>query len=262
LTAKAFVPDASAPGDRPGSRLYRTGDLARFGPNGLQVLGRNDQQLKIRGYRIEPGEIETLLTEHEAVTAAAVVACDLAAGDRRLMAFLIAAQATNPPDPSLLRQHLADRLPHYMLPQGYVFVDQFPLTPNRKIDRIVLSLDPRALPTTRPEGAGISPPRTATERTVAAIWRQVLNLERINVHDNFFDLGGHSLLMAEVQGLLSAELEREVAIVDLFRYPTIGDLARFLSGEEPTSMAPRVEARAESRRSGLRRRREQQRRRR
>lgn len=192
LTAEKFVPDSV--GLEPGRRLYRTGDLARYLPSGaIEFLQRLDDQVKVRGFRIELGEIETTLRAHPSVGQAAVTTYTAAPGDKRLVAYLVLAdQQTTVSD---LRAFLGERLPGYMIPSIFMLLDSLPLSPNGKLDR-------RALPA--PEGerpvleTAFVAPRTAAERTLAAIWQEALGLERVGVHDNFFELGGDSLLTLRV----------------------------------------------------------------
>ncbi|HEX8431133.1 MAG TPA: amino acid adenylation domain-containing protein, partial [Longimicrobium sp.] len=183
ITAERFLDDPFHPG-----RMYRTGDLGRWLPDGtLEYLGRNDHQVKIRGFRIELGEIQARLAEHEGVRDAVVLAREDAPGDRRLVAWYVAADGV---EPEALRARLAAKLPEYMVPAAYVRVDRLPLTPNGK-------LDTRALPA--PEGGAYAArpyeaPNGETETLLAAIWAELLGVERVGRLDNFFELGGHSLL--------------------------------------------------------------------
>ncbi|EQB97863.1 hypothetical protein B738_28397, partial [Photorhabdus temperata subsp. temperata M1021] len=185
LTAERFLIDPFS--DQPGARMYRTGDLARYLPEGdLVFVGRNDQQMKIRGFRIEPGEIEARLMECPAVREAAVLA--LGDGpDKRLVAYVAAAAEDGLVNS--LRTRLSALLPDYMVPAAFVRLEAFPLTPNGKLDR-------RALPA--PDEAAFArqayeAPQGETEAALAAIWRELLGIEHISRHDNFFALGGHSL---------------------------------------------------------------------
>jgi aryl carrier-like protein len=193
----------------------------------IEFLGRNDHQVKIRGFRIELGEIEAKLGSHEQIKEAVVVAREDAGGEKRLVAYLtVKAEAI--PSAGELRSYLKQSLPEYMVPAAYVVLGSLPLTPNGKVDR-------KALP--RPEAqhaaGAYAAPETATDRAVAEVWQQVLRVERVGLHDNFFDLGGHSLLLMQVQGQLRRLLEREVPIVDLFRHPTVASLGRHLrNGDE------------------------------
>ncbi len=221
LTAMRFIPDPFAA--RPGARLYRSGDLARRLPDGdIDYLGRIDFQVKIRGFRIELGEIEAVIEKHPSVLHAAILAREDRPGDRRLVAYVVPRDATLSLED--LRGALRQRLPEYMVPAAFVVLGALPLTANGKLDR-------RALPA--PDAASRGPvvaPRTATEEAIAAVWREVLGLPAVGVEDSFFDLGGHSLLIVQVHRLLAGQFP-ELAVVDLFRYPTISALAQFLSKE-------------------------------
>ncbi|HEX2094481.1 MAG TPA: amino acid adenylation domain-containing protein, partial [Longimicrobiaceae bacterium] len=187
LTAERFVADPF--GGEPGARLYRTGDLGRWSADGrIELAGRKDAQVKVRGYRIEPGEIEARLAEHAAVREAVVVAREDAPGERRLVAYYVGAGETVGVES--LRAHLSESLPEYMVPAAYVRLEALPLTPNGKLDR-------GALPA--PEGDayarhGYEAPVGETEMALAALWSEVLGVERVGRHDHFFRLGGHSLL--------------------------------------------------------------------
>ncbi|XP_031637575.1 uncharacterized protein LOC116350005, partial [Contarinia nasturtii] len=192
LTAERFLCDPFS--ESPTARMYRTGDLARYLPDGnLVYLGRTDQQIKIRGFRIEPGEIEARLMEHPSVCEAVVLPWkDEIDSDTRLVAYLVA-----DPDASLannLRNHLASLLPDYMVPAAYVCLSSLPLTPNGKLDR-------RALPAPGDEAFArqlYEEPRGEMEEKLTAIWSELLGIERISRHDNFFALGGHSLLIVKM----------------------------------------------------------------
>ncbi|HEX8695774.1 MAG TPA: amino acid adenylation domain-containing protein, partial [Longimicrobium sp.] len=218
LTAERFVPD---PFGAAGARLYRTGDRARWRADGtLEYLGRLDEQVKVRGYRIEPGEIEAVLRRHESVREGVVVAREDAPGDRRLVAYVVGRDDSEP-QPSELRAHLAGRLPDYMVPSAFVVLDHLPLTPSGKVDR-------RALPApdaARPEGdAGYAAPRTRAEEVLAGIWAEVLGLERVGVHDNFFELGGDSILSIQVVSRARAAGLR-ITPRQIFDHPTAAELA-------------------------------------
>jgi len=224
LTAERFVPDPYS--DRLGARLYKTGDLARYHADGnIEFIGRMDNQVKIRGYRIELGEIEAVLNEYHLVRECVVMAEPDKSGSNRLMAYFVASGETAPKVEEL-RAFLGQKLPEYMIPSAFVVLDAMPLTPGRKIDR-------RALPNLtgiRPDlDAAFVPPRNSMEKSIAAIWEQVLDLEQIGVHDNFFDLGGHSLLMAQVYDRLQKVVDKKISMVELLEYPTISSLARFLN---------------------------------
>ena len=221
LTAERFVPNPFA--DVPGERLYRTGDLARYRTDGaLEYIGRTDQQVKIRGQRIELGEITSRLVEFDVIREAVVVAQE-GPGGARLVAYAVA-QPHESIDATELRERLGQVLPDYMVPSVVVMLDALPLTPNGKVDR-------KALP--EPDFASSSqyePPQGETEETLAAIWSEVLGVERVGRHDNFFELGGHSLLALSVlERLRTRGLESQVRT--LFQSPELAAFAKALSLE-------------------------------
>jgi amino acid adenylation domain-containing protein len=239
LTAQKYLPTPF--GEERGARLYRTGDRARHWADGtLEFLGRTDTQVKIRGFRIELGEIETALGGHPGVREAVVLVREDTRGDKRLVACVIPA---GEPAPALaeLRRFLKTRLPEYMLPSELALRDAWPVTATGKLDRRALLENAAERPARRTALGGTTPagaPRgTALERTIAAIWAEVIGLDEVSVRENFFDLGGHSLLMIEVQARLGEALGREVAMVDLFQYPTIAALAEHLEGTRPAPHA-------------------------
>jgi len=220
LTAERFVPDPFR-----GGRMYRTGDRARFREDGrIDFLGRLDHQVKIRGHRIELGEIEALLARHEAVSEAVVVAREDHLGDQRLVAYVIAKRVPA----EVLKTHLRQSLPEFMVPSHLVFLDSFPKTPNGKIDRKALPSPARlsSIPV-----ASFAAPSTGLEAKIGAIWEKVLGKERVSIDDNFFDIGGHSLLVVRVHGELKGAVERPVSLTDLYRFPTIRALAGHLAAE-------------------------------
>jgi amino acid adenylation domain-containing protein len=243
LTAERFVPHPWS--QEPGARLYRTGDLARRRPaGGLEFLGRIDHQVKVRGFRIELGEIEAALSRHPAV-AQAVVTARREGEESRLVAYVV--PAGEAPPAGGLREHLRRSLPEYMLPSAFVVLGALPLNPSGKVDR-------KALPA--PEGtreaasaAVYADPGNELERTLAGVWREVLKVDRVGVDDNFFDLGGHSLLAAQVHARLAGLAEREVELLDLFRYPTVASLAAFLGGGAAAASPRAGLARAAARRT-------------
>ena len=206
-----------------GSRLYRTGDRARYRPDGnIEFLGRLDNQVKIRGHRVEPGEIEAALNQHAAVKECAVVACKReSSGEKELVGYIVPNQdsVASASDP---RSFLRQKLPDYMIPSSFVFLNALPLTPNGKIDR-------NALPS--PEGErphldqGFVEPRSEIEKLVAQVWLEVLKLEKVGVYDNFFDLGGHSLLATRVVARLRANFSVDLPLRKLFELPTVAGLA-------------------------------------
>ncbi|MET0396201.1 MAG: amino acid adenylation domain-containing protein [Longimicrobiaceae bacterium] len=240
LTAERFVPDPFGKGM--GGRLYRTGDRARWRQDGtLEYLGRIDHQVKVRGYRIELGEIEAMLCRHADVADCSVVVREDTPGEKRLVAYVVGSATTEE-----LRSHLRQSLPEYMSPAAIVRLDSLPFTPNGKLDR-------RALPVPRVVGCGMRP-RTTLESKIATIWQELLGVEVVGVEDSFFDLGGHSLLLAQLQTRLATDLRHEVRMVDLFRYPTIRVLATHLQGAEGGGATEEGEGRGEARKAALGRR--------
>ncbi|MES2940790.1 MAG: amino acid adenylation domain-containing protein [Pseudomonadota bacterium] len=219
LTAERFVPNPFGP---PGARMYRTGDLARRLAGGdLDYLGRIDHQVKIRGFRIELGEIEAALAARPGVREALVLAREDVPGDKRLVAYVLPADAGTHPPSEDLHAALQQSLPHYMVPAHYVVVEGWPLTSNGKVDR-------NALPAPDAHGAsaGHVAPRTQTEAALARIWAEVLQREQVGVEDDFFALGGHSLLATRVIAKLHAAFGSGLGLRALFEAPTVARLAR------------------------------------
>jgi amino acid adenylation domain-containing protein len=224
LTAERFVPDAFSA--QPGARIYRTGDRARWTErtdalthsrtHALEYLGRLDAQVKVRGFRIEPGEIEAVLRRHPAVVECAVVARAAGVGDTRLVAYLVGAAEAD-----ALRAHVRRSLPEYMVPNAFVPLDALPLTPNGKLDRKALPALERALA----EKTYVAP-RTPVEEVLAGIWAEVLRREQVGVHDSFFDLGGHSLLIMRLLAGVQATFNQELSIRTVFSMPTLEAMAR------------------------------------
>ena len=232
LTAEKFLPD---PFSRvPGSRLYRTGDSARFRADGtIEFLGRLDHQVKVRGYRIELGEIEAVLARYPDIAESVVVAREDGHGDKRLVAYLVyAGESTS--SVNELRNFLRERLPEYMIPSAFVTLNALPLTPNGKLDR-------RALPA--PENlrreleVEYVAPRTEPEQIIARIWQEVLHVEKPGVNDNFFDLGGNSLLLVRVHSKLREAFGKEISLIEMFRYPTITLLVKLVGEEDDKKVA-------------------------
>jgi amino acid adenylation domain-containing protein len=223
LTAEKFIPDPFRPGA--GGRLYRTGDLARYLPDGtLECLGRIDHQVKVRGYRIELGEIETLLGQHPAVRACVVVARKEESGVDSLAAYLLVKPGQEAA-PEAFRAFLQDRLPDYMVPSHFVTLEAFPLTPNGKIDRKALPAPDSAATEGRPPFVA---PRTEVEWDLTEVWMDVLKVKPIGVHDNFFDLGGHSFLAAVLMARIKQQLGQSLPLGTLFEAPTVEKLAAVL----------------------------------
>ena len=244
ITAERFVPDPFA--GAPGERLYRTGDLVRWRPDGeLEFLGRVDHQVKIRGFRVEPGEIEAALRGHPEVHDAAVVLKPGPGGDPRLVAYTVRERTVDAP--ADLKAHLRERLPEFMVPAVFVELPALPLTPSGKVDR-------RALPepaAARPEAAAYVAPKSELERSIAAVWRDLLGIDRIGLEDNFFDLGAHSLLLVRAHASLREALGRELTVIDLFRHPSVGALARHLLSQEEKPSFHQVEDLVQRQRAGL-----------
>lgn len=226
-------------------RLYKTGDRVRYLPDGnLEFLGRVDQQVKIRGYRIEPGEIEAHLTQHPIVREAVVVAREDQPGDKRLVAYVVfnPGAACGSDD---LRHYLRSKLPEYQVPASFMLLKRLPLTPNGKVDRQALPApDPL-----RPElVATYIAPSNEIEQAIAGVWQTVLQLDQVGLHDNFFDLGGHSLLLVQVHQQLCQCFEQEISISDLFQYPTVSTLADYFRSPQADA-GPSSQARAQARKT-------------
>jgi acyl carrier protein len=230
-----------------GARLYRTGDLARYLPGGeIEYLGRVDEQVKVRGYRIEPGEIEALLNQHPALSEAVVLARQDRLGEKQLVAYLVLSQTESPQAESRdersderssesrssgskwwrvseeVREYLRERLPEYMIPGVWMEMEELPLTPSGKVDRLALPApggDRREFMNT------YVAPRNREEEMLANIWSQVLGLERVGVHDNFFELGGHSLLATQVISRVLDAFHFELPVRAMFEAPTVAGLA-------------------------------------
>jgi amino acid adenylation domain-containing protein len=220
LTAERFIPHPFSA--EPGQRLYRTGDLARYRPDGtLEFLGRRDGQVKVRGFRIELGEVEAALTRHEGVGECVVVA-RAEEGDKHLVGYVVAAAGAHAPSDGALRVHLKELLPDYMIPTSFVCLDALPLTPNGKVDRNALPAPDQTRPAS---GAEFVAPRTPVEELLAALWCQVLRVERVGIEDNFFEAGGHSLLATQLMARVSAAFRVELPLRTLFESPTVAGLA-------------------------------------
>jgi acyl-coenzyme A synthetase/AMP-(fatty) acid ligase len=233
-SAERFLPDPFA--KSPGARLYRTGDLVRHRPQGgLEYLGRLDHQVKIRGFRIELGEIEAVLAGHPGVEAGVVTVRELASGDRQLTAYLVFGRQQ--PTITELRRYLKKTLPSHMVPSSFVVLDALPLTENGKVDRGALpSLGGRG-----DGGEGYVAPRTPMEMFVAAVWQEALGLERVGVHDNFFDLGGHSLLSLRVLARIEERVGRRLGPRELI-FQTLGQFAATCEGSARLADPSRADA--------------------
>jgi amino acid adenylation domain-containing protein len=229
----------------PGSRLYRTGDLARWLPDGtLECLGRVDDQVKIRGYRVELGEIESVILEQPGIRQAVVAARADSSGLKRMAAYIVPEDSANPAIESRLRDALKQKLPDYMIPSAFVVVAELPLTPNGKVDR-------KALPAPSYENAQAAHefvgPRNETERALAAIWTEVLKVERIGINDDFFDLGGHSLLAIRALSRIRNVFEVDLSPRAFFSRSTIAGLAKALvEAQTANAGIARIEPRTEN----------------
>ncbi|MDC0772322.1 amino acid adenylation domain-containing protein, partial [Streptomyces sp. HD] len=237
LTARSFLPH---PFSRdPDARIYRTGDLARWTPDGnIEFLGRSDHQLKIRGHRVELGEIDAAVTAYPGVAQAVTVLRQEQPGDKRLVSYVVRDQpGTAAPDARAtmradLRRFLKQRLPEYMVPNAFVFLEQLPLSANGKIDRQAL-----------PEPSGLRAefdehyvaPRTDAENTLARIWADVLGVDRVGIHDRFFDLGGHSLLAMRVVSRIARDLGSDMSVGELFSHPSVAALAGHLEARSDSA---------------------------
>jgi amino acid adenylation domain-containing protein len=243
LTAERFIPHHLS--REHGARLYRTGDLAKYLPDGqLEYVGRADTQVKVRGFRIELGEIEAALREHAQIEQAVVIVREDHAGEKRLVAYVVPSSiapaaattttTTTAPTAAELRNFLSGTLPDYMLPSAFVVLESLPLNSSGKLDR-------KALPNpdqSRPElSMPFLSPSTQMEEMIAGIWAEVLRLDKVGVDDNFFDLGGHSLMSVRVHERIRSTLSIDVPLLKLFQHSTVRTLAAFLSGEQETQSA-------------------------
>src|SRR6185503_1985732 len=226
LTAERFIADPFS--GRSGARLYRSGDLGRFLADGeTEYLGRIDQQVKVRGFRVEPGEIEATLEEHPTVQESAVVAHADAIGNNRLVAYVVSAHEFSA---ETLRNHLRQRLPEYMLPAVIVEIKTLPLTPNGKVDRRALP-PPDNLPAR--SSKNFEAPRTETEQILAAIWSEVLEIVPVGIHDNFFEMGGDSILSIQVVAR-AKEAGMILTPKQLFQCQTVAELAHVVRTDHDT----------------------------
>jgi acyl-coenzyme A synthetase/AMP-(fatty) acid ligase len=229
LTAQRFIPDVFTPNSD--GRLYRTGDSARYLPNGdLEYLGRIDQQVKIRGFRIELGEISAAITAQGSVADSVVVVRESGPGEKVLVAYLVRRPSAEV-DLAALRQSLRQRLPEYMMPAAFVYIDKLPLTVNGKLD--VNALPPPAAPE-QPRMAPVASTGSALESDIAAIWRDVLAIPTPGLDQNFFDVGGNSMNLVEVHARMQVLLARDFSITELFAHATVRALAAHFA---PTTVA-------------------------
>jgi acyl carrier protein len=251
LTASHFIPHPFS--REKGARLYKTGDSALYLPDGnIEFLGRLDQQVKIRGFRIELEEIEAVLVQYPGVEQAMVLVSEKAPNDYYLRACIV---PNGGPAPAVddLRAFLKEHLPQYMIPSSFVFQEALPLLPNGKLDRKVVQQE-----TLREESrAAYIGPRTELEEVISKVWEESLRLDQVSTKDNFFDVGGHSLLMVKVQSKLKEALNREISMTDLFKYPTISSLAQYLNnGQSESASQDQIQSRAERQKEAVQRRRQ------
>ncbi len=249
LTAEQFIPNPL--NHIPGSRLYRTGDCGRYQPDGLiEYIGRIDNQVKVRGFRIELGEIETLLLEHSIVEAAIAIARMSHNDIRDIIGYVVltknAADAVSLENLTKeLHSYLYSRIPSYMMPTSFVVLDALPLTSNGKVDRKALSQIevPQAT-----SNQAFSAPQNAVEEAIATVWQEVLETKSLSVESNFYDIGGNSLLMVRVLARLHKAFPKQLTLIDLYRYPTIRDLAKYVSTTTTKPIALSSQEREKTRR--------------
>ncbi|MHC4268500.1 MAG: non-ribosomal peptide synthetase [Planctomycetota bacterium] len=226
FSAEKFIPDPFI--NKAGSSLYRSGDLARYLPDGnIEFLGRKDNQVKIRGFRIELGEIEAVLDKYPGVNQVAVLAREDEPGKKRLVTYIVLEEGPKT-SISVLRDFLKKKLPEYMIPSVFIKLDSLPLTPNGKVDRKALPIPDQKRPELEKEFVA---PHTSVEKELAKIWCEVLRLQQIGIHDNFFESGGHSLLATQVMHRMRNISRENLPLALLFQYPTIAGLAKYLSRE-------------------------------
>lgn len=227
LTAEKFIPDPFS--QKQGARLYRTGDLARFLPDGnIEFLGRADHQVKVRGYRIELGEIEAMLQQHPAIAEAVVVARAEQEGDKRLVGYFVLKSDVKDkaPSSSELRNYLKANLPDYMVPGIFMAIDQIPRTPIGKVDRKALPVLDQDRPELEHEYVA---PRNPVEQMIADLWAKTIGIEKVGIYDNFFDLGGHSLMATQIISRLRNTYHVEIPLRKLFEAPTVANLAMVIA---------------------------------
>jgi amino acid adenylation domain-containing protein len=228
-TAEKFVLNPFV--EREGERMYRTGDLARWRDDGVvEFLGRIDNQVKILGHRIEPSEVETVLQMNPGVSQVCVVAHADESGSKQLVAYFVAASGAAP-SAADLRTFLSGKLPHYMIPARFISLAAFPLSPNGKVDRAALPAPMATAGVNTPDAA----PSTQLEQTLAELWQRILRVERVGLDDNFFDLGGDSLMIVAVHSNLQKTFAAEIPVTDLFEFTTIRTLARHLGEKAPSA---------------------------
>jgi amino acid adenylation domain-containing protein len=246
LTAERFVPNPFT--DEPGARLYRTGDLGRHLPDGnIEFVGRTDQQVKIRGLRVELSEIESVLNRYADVRQAVVIAREDVPGEKRLIAYVVA-DGSGDAATTDLRRFISEKLPDYMVPAVFIFLEALPMTPSGKVDRLGLPAPNQSM---RNLGAVFVAPRTVVEDALAQIWSEMLGLEQVGVHDDFFDLGGHSLLATQITSKVLKTLQVELPVRSFFEVPTIAGLACLIETIGWTRQGQSIESKGEREQGSL-----------
>ena len=228
LTAEKFIPHPFS--STPGARLYKTGDVARYLPDGnLEYVGRKDRQIKIRGFRIELAEIELALAQHAAIQEAYLTVYEEEPGQKHLVAYVVCDQSETTLTGSVLRKFLKERLPDYMIPASFTFLDQLPLNSSGKVDQKALPAPDRS----RPEmEEGYVAPRTPAEELLAGIWAELLRVERVGVYDDFFELGGHSLMATQIISRVREAFQVEISLRTFFQGANIYELAQAIETSE------------------------------
>jgi len=247
ITAEKFIPHPFS--HQSGAKLYKTCDLVRYLQDGnLEYIGRIDQQVKIRGFRIELGEIETVLTQHHEITEAVVVMHEDSPGSKRLIAYIVVVDILNYTEDLIhsIKVYLRKHIPEYMVPERLIILSTIPKTPSGKIDRRALPI-PNLVEQPRKEQILLH----GTEKLIAEVWQKILHIEKVSLNDNFFDLGGNSLLLVQVREQLQTIFTKKISMVEMFQHPTVRALGQLLSQQEsPTPEAPKSEGeRAELRNS-------------
>jgi len=230
------------------AKMYHTGDLVRYRADGnLEFLGRMDQQVKIRGFRIEPGEIEEVLRKHPGIREAVVLPLEDVGGEKRLVAYVVVQDTAV--GISEVRRWMKDRVPEYMIPSAIVLLEHLPINANGKVDKIALPVPEQGRPELEQPFVA---PESDLEHAIASIWKNALGLEEVGRYDNFFDLGGHSLMVVQLHPKVERAAGRKVAIVDVFRYPTISSLAKHLGqAEQPDPSFDKIHERAQQQKLAL-----------
>jgi acyl carrier protein len=230
LTSEKFVIISFEQETDTGLLFYRTGDLVKWLPEGvIEFLGRIDHQVKIRGFRIELGEIESRLLTHEKIKDAVVIARE-STDDKYICAYIVSEREFTSFE---LKEYLSAELPDYMIPSYFVQLDKIPLTPNGKVDReALLSLG-------TPLGTGVEyvPPGSEIDKKIAGIWKEILKQEKISIHDNFFEIGGDSLLIIRLNSSLKKAFNKDISVASMFRYPTVRTMGEYLAGNETVENA-------------------------